>query len=127
MLPTKRRPADVLIPIWRYGRGLAIDVAVICPVAPSHLDEKVPCESYGLFNKHDYYDESFMKSQCDFLPMIFESSGGVNAEGEEVLKQLIRFASKRNQVCHSGYGPCLGPPAVCSSNRCGSNDLEQNI
>jgi hypothetical protein len=27
--PTKRRPADVLIPIWRYGRGLAIDVAVI--------------------------------------------------------------------------------------------------
>ena len=101
--PTKRRPADVLIPIWRYGRGLAIDVAVICPVAPSHLDEKVPCESYGLFNKHDYYDESFMKSQCDFLPMIFESSGGVNAEGEEVLKQLVRFASKRSHVCHSVY------------------------
>ena len=44
-----------------------------------------------------------MKSQCDFLPMIFESSGGVNAEGEEILKQLIRFASKRNQVCHSVY------------------------
>ena len=28
--------ADVLIPLWKYGRGLAIDVAVICPVAQSH-------------------------------------------------------------------------------------------
>ena len=96
-------PADVLIPLWRYGRGLAIDVAVICPVAQSHLDEKVPCESYGLFNKHDHYDEDFMNSQCDFLPMIFESSGGINDEGEKILKQLIRFASKRSRVLHSVY------------------------
>ena len=101
--PGKQRPADVLIPIWRYGRGLAIDVAVICPVAQSHLDEKVPCESYGLFNKHDHYDAGFMHSQCDFLPMIFETSGGINEEGEQILKQLIRFASKRSRVCHSVY------------------------
>ena len=101
--PGRRRPADVLIPLWRYGRGLAIDVAVICPVAQSHLDEKVPCESYGLFNKHDHYDEDFMNSQCDFLPMIFESSGGINDEGEKILKQLIRFASKRSRVLHSVY------------------------
>ena len=26
---SKRRPGDVSIPLWRYGRGLAIDVAVI--------------------------------------------------------------------------------------------------
>ena len=35
--------------------------------------------------------------------MIFETSGGINDEGEQVLKQLIRFASKRSSVCHSVY------------------------
>ena len=32
---SRRRPRDVSFPLWRYGRGLAIDVAVICPVAGS--------------------------------------------------------------------------------------------
>jgi hypothetical protein len=100
---SKRRPADVFIPIWRYGRNLAIDVAVVCPVAPSHLDEKVPCESYGFHQKHEKYDEGFKGSHCDFVPMIFETSGGINDEGEQVLKQLIRFASKRVRVQHSVF------------------------
>ena len=50
--PNKRRPGDVFLPLWRYGNALAIDVAVICPVAKSHLDESEPCEYYGQC-KHD--------------------------------------------------------------------------
>ena len=44
---TKRRPGDVSIPLWRYGRGMAIDVAVIFPLAASHVNCEEPCEDYA--------------------------------------------------------------------------------
>src|SRR5207253_10791354 len=37
---SKRRPGDVSFANWRNGRGLAIDVAVICPLAASHLHRR---------------------------------------------------------------------------------------
>src|SRR6476659_1159138 len=42
---SKRRPADVAIPLWSSGRSLAIDVAVVCPLAVSHVSQEQPCES----------------------------------------------------------------------------------
>jgi len=42
---TRRRPGDVSVKNWSLRRGLAIDVAVICPVAPSHVHALEPCES----------------------------------------------------------------------------------
>ena len=38
-----------------------------------------------------------MNSDYDFVPVVFETSGAVNKEGENVLKQIIRFASKREE------------------------------
>ena len=35
--PTRRRPGDVSVPVWSNGRGLAIDIAVVCPLAPPGL------------------------------------------------------------------------------------------
>ena len=77
---TRRRPGDVSIKNWSFRRGLAIDVAVICPLAESR---------------------AFEHSDYDFSPVNFETSGAVNKEGETVLKQIIRFASKRD------YSYCL--------------------
>ena len=34
----------VSLPIWQFNKGLAIDVAVICPVAPSHMGEQEPAK-----------------------------------------------------------------------------------
>src|SRR6476620_7540967 len=76
-------------------RGLAIDVAVICPLADSHLSKPEPCESYAQHQKIDRYVGAFENSDYDFAPVIFETCGAVNKEGETVLKQIIRFASKR--------------------------------
>jgi hypothetical protein len=39
---SRRRPGDVSFNSWAPHRGLAIDVAVICPLAASHLDEDEP-------------------------------------------------------------------------------------
>ena len=45
--------------------------------------------------KHAYYDEDFKGTPFFFAAMVFESTGGVNAEGLGVLRQLFRFAAKR--------------------------------
>ena len=42
---TRRRPGDISFKRWSTYRGLAIDVAVICPVAASHVFEEDPCEN----------------------------------------------------------------------------------
>ena len=99
--PSSRRPGDVSIPIWRNGRGLAIDVAVINPLL--HLGVEHPCEEYATTHKHRKYDAGFIGSRYFFAPVVFETSGGVNAEGEQVVKQIFRFASARSGSRHSFY------------------------
>jgi hypothetical protein len=99
----KRRPGDVSIPLWSCNKGLAIDVAVVCPVAASHLNQEEPCEWYAAHQKHRLYDRGFVGSRYDFAALVFESSGAVNSEGESVLKQLIRFAAKREKAGNSSY------------------------
>jgi hypothetical protein len=100
---SQRRPGDVTIPDWTGGRGLAIDVAVICPVAESHLSQAEPCESYAVKEKHATYDEGFKGTQFDFAAVVFETSGAVNKEGNDVIRQLIRIASKREGAGNSSY------------------------
>ena len=100
---SSRRPGDVSFKSWAPNRGLAIDVAVICPVAASHLNEEEPCESYAVLHKHARYDESFKNSDYDFAAMVFETSGAVNAEGLNVLKQIFRCASKRSKASHASF------------------------
>jgi len=100
---SRRRPGDVSIKSWSLHRGLAIDVAVICPLAASHLHSLEPCESYAKTQKTDRYAPAFEKSDYDFVPVVFETSGAVNKEGETVLKQIIRFASKREGITHTVF------------------------
>lgn len=100
---SKRRPGDVTIPIWHNGRSLAIDLAVICPVAPHHLKEAAPCEHYAQTAKHDKYDQGFENTDYDFCPVVFETFGAVNEEGEHFLKKLFRVASNQQNIAHSVY------------------------
>ena len=65
------------------------------PLAPTHEWMKKPCEWYAATQKHGKYDASFVGTNYFFSAMIFETLGGVNAEGEEVLRMLFRFAAKR--------------------------------
>ena len=52
-----------------------------------------PCESYATSKKHAYYDDDFKGTAFEFAAMVFETTGGVNNEGMEVLRQLFRFAA----------------------------------
>ena len=111
---SKRRPADVAIPLWCSGRSLAIDVAVICPLAVSHMAQEQPCESYASQRKHNYYDPGFAGTNFDFVAMVFETSGAVNIEGLNIIKQLIRFASKREGVQNSVFAGRTWARIACS-------------
>ena len=111
---SKRRPADVAIPLWSSGRSLAIDVAVVCPLAVSHMSQEQPCESYASQRKHNYYDQGFVGTNFDFVAMVFETSGAVNVEGLNIIKQLIRFASKREGVQNSVFAGRTWARIACS-------------
>jgi len=98
-----RRPGDVTIPIWRANKGLAIDVAVTSPLVNSNLSRKDPCESYAIWKKHNRYDKDFKGTAHEFVALIFETTGGLNAEGLELLRQLFRFAAKHQNTQLSVY------------------------
>ena len=89
-----RRPGDVTIPNWSHGIGLAIDVAVTCPLIESNVRLDDPGEEYGEKKKHRKYDASFAGTDYTLCAMVFETFGAVNEEGEVVLKQLFSFAAK---------------------------------
>ena len=87
---SQRRPGDISFKRWAPNRGLAIDVAVICPVAASHVHEEEPCENYARLHKHARYDVGFQGSDYDFVAMVFETSGAINVEGLQVAQSMLK-------------------------------------
>jgi hypothetical protein len=99
---SSRRPGDVTIPVWTQGKGLAIDVAVIHPLAASNLRFCLPYDEYGEAKKHARVEGAFAKSNYLFSALICGTSGGLNYEGEHLLKQIFRFAAR-----HQGERLCV--------------------
>ena len=64
------------------------------PLTATYERLEEPCEWYAATQKHGKYDADFKGTQYVFCAMIFETLGAVNVEGEEVLRQLFRFAAK---------------------------------
>ena len=109
---TGRRPGDVTIPDWKHCNGLAID-AVTSPLTKTnvHLGDD-SCEDYSEQQKHQKYDASFEGSGYYFCAMVFETLGGVNEQGEKVLRQLFTFAAKKlgrefSSYCSRAWGPSV--------------------
>ena len=91
------------IPTWCEGKGLCIDVVVTCPFSSSNINRDSPCEYIAAHLKHRKYDADFVGTNYDFSALSFESTGAVNREGKEVLKQLFRFAARNSSTNLSVY------------------------
>ena len=91
---TGRRPGDVTLNRWSSG-PLAIDVAITSPLTKSSDRSEFPCEKYDLSQKHGKYDKDFVGTNYSFCAMVWETLGALNLEGEEVLRQIFRFAAKQ--------------------------------
>jgi len=75
---------------------------VTCPFSINNLSRSSPCEHYAESNKHAKYDSGFVRSNFDFAAMVFESTGGVNAEGSVL--RLFRFAGE-DAILRAGWEP----------------------
>ena len=91
---TRRRPGDVSIKDWSLASPL---------MSPSSTLSLFPISTPSSHASPMRYAAGFEKSDYDFAPVVFETSGAVNKEGETVLKQIIRFASKREGITHTVY------------------------
>ena len=72
---------------------------------------------YAATQKHGKYDVDFKGTQYTFCAMIFETLGAVNVEGEEVLRQLFRFAAKRLGREFTSYCGRAWPRVSCNLQR----------
>ena len=73
---------------------MAIDVAVTSPLNQSSMFLVSPCEEYAT-NKHRKYDVGFQGQAYFFSALVLETTGAINAEGDELMRQLFRYAAKR--------------------------------
>jgi hypothetical protein len=89
-----RRPGDVFIPNWN-NQGLAIDVAVTCPLQDKFKKSTHPAESYAQDVKHADYDKGFINTNIVFCAAVVDSFGYWSVEGLEVLSEIISRGAKR--------------------------------
>ena len=78
-----------------------MDVAVISPFTAKHLREESPCEAYAQHDKHARYDEGFVNSNYAYIPMVFETTGGLNSEGQAFFAKLLLAARNFQSDPHS--------------------------
>ena len=90
-----RRPGDVMLRSWDGGKHLLVDVAVINPLGADHREDLIAggvgaaaTEDEEKKRKfyHEYQKGGRLAAEYDFLPAIFETSGGVGSAA-------IRFAN----------------------------------
>ena len=80
---------------WNAGSALAIDVAITSALSKTAIRIESPCDEYAIIQKHGKYDKDFAGIDYSFCAMVWETLGALNLEGEEVLRQIFRFASKQ--------------------------------
>jgi hypothetical protein len=74
--------------------GLAVDVAVTSPFSIVGLRSSEPCEAYAL-KRHTKNDAANVDVEFVFATLVLETTGGINKEGADFLKQLFRFAARQ--------------------------------
>jgi hypothetical protein len=89
-----QRPADILIPNWAAGKGAAIDVAVVSPVADSMV---VWAAQHGGStgrkkekSKIHQYAIDCRAQDLQFIPLVLESFGGFAPLGMAFLKTVAK-------------------------------------
>jgi hypothetical protein len=112
----------VTLPLWADGKGLAIDVAVTCPLQKASVRQFNPCEEYASTKKHGKYDKGFEGVNYLFCAMVW-ALGAINEEGEEVLREVFRFAAKRLGREFSSFCGRSWARVSCCLQRCVSQSI----
>jgi len=88
------RPADVYIKDYEPNVNLSIDVAITCPFYGTFKLDMNAAERYANEIKEKKYGSMFKGTTNKFTPVVFDTFGGINEDGETVLKDLIKRSSE---------------------------------
>ena len=87
-----KRPADVFLPHWSGGRDTALDVTVINPFRNDLLEKEADCPGYALKHAHDrkvrQVGEACEREGIAFIPLVFETFGGMSEPAIKVTRRL---------------------------------------
>ena len=56
--------------------ALTIDVAITSALSKTAIRMESPCDAYGVTQKHEKYDKSFVGTNYSFCAMVWETLGG---------------------------------------------------
>ena len=87
-----RRPADVFLPHWSGGRDTALDVTVINPMRLDLIEREAEFPGFALGHAHDrkvsQVGEACEREGIVFIPVVFETFGGMSQAAVKVVRRL---------------------------------------
>ena len=94
-----RRPADVLIPNWAQGRDAALDITIIHPLQHATVTGAAANPGHALSHAYDRKIrgawEECRREGIGFIPIVFESLGGVHKVAESEVRRLSSAMASR--------------------------------
>ena len=101
LLPfSSERPADIFVPNFSGGKGLVVDFACTCPiqqkyVRPASQTVSFTCNKYAQEAKYDIYENRVKSEGHLYLPIVFESFGGMSDDAVDFVKKMLQSVSTR--------------------------------
>ena len=96
---SQSRPADILLPTWHHGRPAALDVHVISPLQDLTLTEASVTPGHalnvGVQRKLSSNLSACRSSGIDFVPVVFETLGGLAEDAITIISAIGRAVSDR--------------------------------
>jgi len=83
------RPADVFIPSIKNQSNVCLDVAVTCPFKGTYKREIEACNKYAEEIKLRRYEHSFKGGNLIYVPVVFDTFGGLNDMGKNILDSIM--------------------------------------
>ena len=103
------RPADLLLPHWKGGGPLAIDVTVVHPLAPSIPLQTVKTGREALDraekDKDDKHGEVCTQSNIPFTPFVLSTFGALSSSSDAFF----------NDLGSAGWAAACGVPATATT------------
>lgn len=93
------RPADVYLPSWKRGRPAAMDVTVISTMQPATIQGAAITQGHSLLvgeaRKLSAHAGACNEVGVSFIPIVFESLGGLSSSAVSNLTYLGRLVGQR--------------------------------
>ena len=97
----RRRPGDIVVPLWPGGAGAALDFAVTSPLQASMVTQAAQeplaaAAAYEQMKRDDRNTQQLCSERgLQLIPMVVESFGGWGASGEKALKVIAHALAAR--------------------------------